>query len=453
MRPFVHRAQVALALWCTLLLISATTVRANRPPTAQEVMAAAGAGADATDTQALHAGALRFMAQLVGGMLAEEAGGDALLKQAGEGYAQQAKVMEEATAATLSDAGGADGERTRFRNAISLYEGDALLRKRCAEAFYPADVLPRFTTWEAARWEQENPNGTGANGAPVETPEEREDRVRSRLFADASLVLIPLYLVVAVCVVLAVVGVLRELRPSGLDPADPGHYRMGGRSFVLKHHTGVATGTETAVLVSHHSTVDANGRLSSSTSSHRQRSFHLRDAVGAEHPYDLPDDTFSVRDGNVVSAIWAIAHGQARGPVVMLYNHHTNVCKWLRAGMAPLVQYRRRTLVLLLVGALATMLAFTLHLRMNDAAARLVHGVHGQGWMPRNVFKLFSGTTLLLALVVPVIGWVFLHGRRTLRAEHLVNELGPRWVEDFREQAMADGLYARPPRTGPVQNI
>jgi hypothetical protein len=130
----------------------------------------------------------------------------------------------------------------------------------------------------------------------------------------------------------------RETRRFGLDPADPAHkllaagaehgvHRFTGRvAGTTKGHSSWVSGSVGGMVINGSGSV--GGTISSGTTVHDQ--FFLVDNDGKEMAVQINNADVAVRDGQVVSAVWAIKKGKDRGPFILFRNHTTNDSLWIR---------------------------------------------------------------------------------------------------------------------------
>ena len=101
----------------------------------------------------------------------------------------------------------------------------------------------------------------------------------------------------------------------------PPQVTISGKSIDLLTYTGTAAGVGGYAVTE----VSGGGRdavsVSSTTSVHKE--FHIQLLSGQEKPIHLTNEPFSVRNGNVVSAVLAVPLGQDSGRYIALRNHTT----------------------------------------------------------------------------------------------------------------------------------
>ena len=145
------------------------------------------------------------------------------------------------------------------------------------------------------------------------------------------------YGLIALFIVGAILGGVGLRARLALDEKDVFKVFKGTTPYRLHHSTGVVEdssklGTTSVYSYGGSMHVDSAGNVTatpasvgSSTTIHDQ--FFLRQANGHLQPIQLRHWNVAVANGHVVSAVWAIADGNASGPYVAIRNHSTGQTK------------------------------------------------------------------------------------------------------------------------------
>jgi hypothetical protein len=166
-------------------------------------------------------------------------------------------------------------------------------------------------------------------------------------------------------------------------------FNIGKATYNLNYFTGKVLESKTRDVLSVSGgggggqIYQGSGNISgSSISSHSTRydTLFLRDSSGKEDTFEFRNSGINVRNGQIVTVIWAIKEGKESGGYIAIHNHNTN--ETIRLPGSEQIAFtglsKRSALVGGFVGG--CVLAFVLMLRVGPMIAPLVHpGEEGVG--------------------------------------------------------------------------
>jgi hypothetical protein len=285
-------------------------------------------GTDEWDGKAQQAGALRAVQTMVSqafspsGLFEATVAEQALMQR----YNQASSALEQAAMEALK-AQGADAPKTWWKKVMA-YEQDPAVHDALLELM-PTALRTRYRSRMAER-EQER---VADSAARVVYDAEQEQAMKEQLQAMAErsteaatrmeashanhwwMVLAGL-----ICLAGAVLGVVRELRSSGLDPEHPWHYRVGFARYELGGFIGTAAGTSYSSSSTRHSGRDHNNLEYAYTTSTEHQRFHLVARNGDQVPVHRINSSLGVIDGNLVGMIVLKVKGRAHE---LVYNNYS----------------------------------------------------------------------------------------------------------------------------------
>lgn len=330
MKPLPRLRAALLVLVALSILPSMAQDYVQHMPSPEQV-AAQVRGTDALDGKARQAGAMRALCTMVSqvfspsGLFEATAAEKALMKR----YADAGNAVEQRTLEELKQQ-GPDAPKAWW-NKVLAYEQDPALRDELL-AMLPADMRTQYRDRMAGR-EQERVADSIARVA-YDAEQDRAmqaqiDRLQHPLAMDSSVArdawLNHWWLLVLglLCLAGAVLGVVRELRPSGMDPEHPGYYRVGFARYELGSFIGTAAGTSYITSATRHSGRDHNDRPYSYTTSTEHQRFHLVAANGDQIPVHRINSSIGVIDGNLVGVI--VLNVKNRVHELAYHNYSTNL--------------------------------------------------------------------------------------------------------------------------------
>lgn len=327
MKPSFRLRAAVLVLVAACMVPGKAQDYVQQMPTPEQI-AAHLHGTDEWDGKAQQAGALRAVQTMVSqvfspsGLFEATDAEQALMKR----YSQASSALEQATLDALK-AQGTDAP-TIWWKKVMAYEQDPAVHDALLELM-PTALRTRYRSRMAER-EQERVVDSAAR-VVVEAEQEKAMNEQLRAMAERSAEGTTrveasrakhwwMALAGLICLAGAVLGVVRELRPSGLDPGHPWHYRVGFARYELGGFIGTAAGTSYSSSTTRHSGRDHNDREYAYTTSTEHQRFHLVARNGDQVPVHRIDSSLGVIDGNLVGMIVLKVKGRVHE---LVYNNYS----------------------------------------------------------------------------------------------------------------------------------
>lgn len=111
-------------------------------------------------------------------------------------------------------------------------------------------------------------------------------------------------------------------RSISLDQANPNSIKYKKDRIYVYNSTGEITSYQNKTVTVTRVHGNQNG-VSSSVEENEYDRFMYRDESGIEHAVQLVNSGIRIREGNIITAFWAVKNGNQKGSYIGFYNHHT----------------------------------------------------------------------------------------------------------------------------------